>query len=436
VLATGGLVLIAPGWTEALRRRGWPRVAAEALAVPAAAQAACAPVIAAISASVSLTAIPANLLAAPAVAPVMWLGTLAGVLGSDVAPMLNALAAFPLAYLTWLARAAAGVPHAAVPVGLSVGVVTALYGVLAAAALARPSDAARRWLVRSGLARTAPWTLEDRAAGAPAALRPRWSLIAPLTVLLAAGALAASPGPPAPPDGPTLSMLDVGQGDAFLLQDGERAALFDTGRPEAPLVAELRKSGVRKLDLLVLTHSSADHEGGLANLLAAMPVGMVLDGRGPGREHGGEGGSGRFEGLPRTMPRGVTERGQRFSVGRIGVEILWPPPGEERRGDPNLTATVALVRTRSTTALLNADAESPVTLPLDLPHVDVLKVAHHGSADDGLPELLAKTTPRMALIPVGRNTYGHPAPSTLQALRGIDVKRADQDGTVRVPLGP
>jgi competence protein ComEC len=169
-----------------------------------------------------------------------------------------------------------------------------------------------------------------------------------------------------------------------------------------------------------------------------MPVAMVLDGRGPGREHGGEGGSGRFEGLPARMPRGVTERGQRFAIGRIGVEILWPPPGERRLGDPNLTATVALVRSGQTTALLTADAESPVTLPLDLPHVDILKVAHHGSSDPGLPALLERLTPRTALIPVGRNTYGHPAPTTLAALRAAvpDVRRTDRDGTIRVPLTP
>jgi competence protein ComEC len=202
-------------------------------------------------------------------------------------------------------------------------------------------------------------------------------------------------------------------------------------------VAELRRAGVTRLDLVVLTHSSSDHEGGLPALLDAVPVGMVLDGRGPGREAGGEGGTARFEGLPPRLPRAVPEQGQRFAVGRIAVEVLWPPPGEERRGDPNLTAVVAVARTRTSSALLTADAESEVTLPLGVPDVDVLKVAHHGSADPGLPELLGRTTPRTALIPVGRNTYGHPTPSTLAALRAVpDVRRTDRDGTIRVALGP
>jgi competence protein ComEC len=326
-----------------------------------------------------------------------------------------------------------------VPAGLPgpAGAVLA-YAALAAVCSVRLGERGRRWLVDAGLARRAPWTVEARAAGIPARVRPRWGMVAPAGLVAGATVLLLAPGPPRPPDGPTLSLLDVGQGDAVLLQDGPRAALFDTGRPGAPLVDELRASGVERLDLVVITHSSSDHEGGLTALLAAMPVGFVLDGRGPGREAGGEGGGARFEGLPATLPRGIPEQGQRFSVGRVAVEILWPPPGEPRRGDPNLTAAVAVARTRTTSALLTADAESQVTLPLDPPDVDVLKVAHHGSDDPGLAQLLAATTPRTALIPVGRNTYGHPTPATLATLREAvpDVRRTDRGGTIRVPLGP
>ena len=84
--------------------------------------------------------------------------------------------------------------------------------------------------------------------------------------------------------------------------------------------------------------------------------------------------------------------------------------------------------------LLPADAESDVTAALELPDVEALKVAHHGSADEGLPALLERTRPSFAAIEVGRgNTYGHPAPSTLAALRAVDhVYRTDRDGTVRL----
>jgi competence protein ComEC len=87
-------------------------------------------------------------------------------------------------------------------------------------------------------------------------------------------------------------------------------------------------------------------------------------------------------------------------------------------------------------ALLTADAESPVTLPLRPPPAEVLKVAHHGSADAGLPALLDLVRPRVAVISVGTgNDYGHPAPSTLAALEEVpdlDVYRTDEDGRVVV----
>lgn len=249
-----------------------------------------------------------------------------------------------------------------------------------------------------------------------------------------------APAPAQPPRGFAVTALDVGQGDAILVQHGQHAVLFDTGPPGAPLVREMRKAGVRRLDALVLTHSSADHESGVGAVFDAFGVGLVLDGRQAAAERspedGGEGGGIRFAGVPPRTAREVPSAGQRIAAGPMEIEILWPPPGVSRAGDPNLTATVALVRAGNHSALLTADAESAVTLPLDLPRVDVLKVAHHGSEDEGLPALLEEVRPRHALIPVGRNTYGHPHPATLRALRAVpDVRRTDEDGTTRIELG-
>jgi competence protein ComEC len=86
--------------------------------------------------------------------------------------------------------------------------------------------------------------------------------------------------------------------------------------------------------------------------------------------------------------------------------------------------------------LLSADAESEALLPLDLPDVDAMKVPHHGSADPGLPAVLDRLDPELAVIEVGPNTYGHPAPSTLRALRESRARtlRTDRDGTVSVAL--
>ncbi len=132
----------------------------------------------------------------------------------------------------------------------------------------------------------------------------------------------------------------------------------------------------------------------------------------------------------------IPEPGSVLRAGAIAIRVLGPPP----RGpgpppeDPNPRGLVAVARAGGLHVLLSADAESPSLLPLALPRVDALKLPHHGSADPGLPELLDRLRPRMAAIEVGQNTYGHPAPPTLAALRaaGIATFRTDRHGTVRL----
>jgi competence protein ComEC len=137
------------------------------------------------------------------------------------------------------------------------------------------------------------------------------------------------------------------------------------------------------------------------------------------------------------VPKQVPVAGETLRLGAMRLKILWPPrelmyaPPE---GDPNNRAVVAQLQSGDFDLLLTADAESDVTGPLELPPVEALKVAHHGSEDAGLPALLARLRPSIAAIEVGRrNTYGHPRPSTLAALRVVPrVYRTDRDGTVRL----
>ena len=124
------------------------------------------------------------------------------------------------------------------------------------------------------------------------------------------------------------------------------------------------------------------------------------------------------------------------------IRVLWPAAAStvhEPGADPNQRAIVAEAKADSVRVLLTADAESDVLGGLDLDPVDVLKVSHHGSADPGLPAVLARLHPRLAAIEVGRhNRYGHPAQSTVRALAsaGAAVVRTDRDGSVRVePAG-
>lgn len=228
--------------------------------------------------------------------------------------------------------------------------------------------------------------------------------------------------------------LDVGQGDATLLQHGAHAVLVDSGPPGGPILARLREAGVRRLDVLVLTHASADHDGGAAAVLRTLPVGLVLDGgeaseRTPGLEAAAA--IARHAGVRRL----ASTAGQVVRAGPLELRVLWPDRTREVGGgaDPNLRATVLHVRDGPLDVLLSADAESDVTRRLALPPMDAMKVAHHGSADPGLPGLLVTLRPRVAVIPVGRNAYGHPHPATLAALRAVPVvRRTDRDGTVRL----
>ncbi|MDQ3719992.1 MAG: MBL fold metallo-hydrolase, partial [Actinomycetota bacterium] len=258
-------------------------------------------------------------------------------------------------------------------------------------------------------------------------------LLAAAGVLLGAVGLGSEP----PPERPTVSFLDVGQGDATLIQapDGS-AVLFDGGPPEGGVLRQLRRAGVRRLSLVVATHASRDHHGGLPDVLSGLPVDLLLDGGDDSEDPG-------FRALKRTAARrGVrsvpARTGLELHAGSIAVRVLSPPPRPPGPApeDPNPRAVVAVVEVGGMRVFLSADAESEALLPLSLPRVDAMKVPHHGSSDPGLAEVLRRLRPRVASIPVGQNTYGHPTPSTLRALRaaGVESYRNDRDGTVRLSV--
>lgn len=419
--AVVALIALVPLLVARLRRARVPHALAAAVAVTVAATLGTAPLIALHFERLSLVSLPANVLAAPAVAAVMWLGAVAGTLG-QVAPGLASpvatIAAVPLAYLTWLADRAAALPFAQLSIGSpGVGGVVAAYLAAGAALLVWHRRQARRSEqkgLRSG---------RDRR-------RRRLAL-----ALLAAAALAAvawHARAPAPPRDLTVSFLDIGQGDATLIQHGATTVLVDTGPREGPILARLREAGVRRIDVLVATHAAADHDGAAAEVLAAHPVGLVLDGEettAPKRSMLGLAARHRVRRL-------ATDSGQVIRSGPLELRVLWPrrEPSAPSGAEPNDRATVLHVRDAGFDLLLTADAESNVTAGLGLPAVEAMKVAHHGSEDGGLPALLERVRPRVAVIPVGaHNSYGHPTPSTLAALRAVPiVRRTDRDGTVRL----
>ena len=235
-----------------------------------------------------------------------------------------------------------------------------------------------------------------------------------------------------PPTGLRITFLDVGQGDAILLQVPEGGVLVDQGPPEADVAGQLRGLGVRRLAAVVLTHPQRDHIGGAEDVLRRLVVDRVLDPRlavsGPFERDA------LSEAATRAVPVVETRAGDAFSLGRLRIRVLWPDGPGTASEDPNLLPIVLLATYGEVDALLTADAESDVTARLLSRHVEMLKVAHHGSADPGLAAELREWRPAIAVISCGRhNDYGHPTPSTLSALRDspdLSLYRTDEDGRV------
>ena len=280
-------------------------------------------------------------------------------------------------------------------------------------------------------------------AAAPVGVRrlPRYrrrSAIAALVsvaLTLAAAACAFRSAPSwTPPQGLRVTFLDVGQGDSALVEAPGGAVLVDEGPPEADVAGQLRAMGLRALTAIVLTHPQRDHIGGAAAVLDDLRVGEVED---PGIEAPSADHDAAIAAARRRNVRiEIVHEGDAFRIGALRLRILWPDEPGLPSEDPNQHAVVALASYGATDVLLTADAESDVTGRLRIPPVEVLKVAHHGSEDPGLPGLLRTLRPRIAVISVGQgNDYGHPRPETLAALQafpGLETLRTDEDGRIVV----
>ncbi len=415
VLATAGILLLAPGWRDALAR--WlPRWLAEAVAVPAAAQLACTPLIAAISGQVSLVAVLANLLAAPAVGPATVLGLVGGLL-TLVAPPLGRLvgagAGWCVAWIVEVARQMASLPTPAV--GWSSG----------------PVAIALLIALSAGVAVLGPRLVRRRTTG-----------LACCGVLVAA-VLVRVPTPGWPPDGWLLAACDVGQGDGLVLNTGlpHTAVVVDAGPDPQAMDRCLSGLGVRRIPLVLLTHFHADHVDGLPGVLDGRDVAEVEVSRlaDPPAGVALVRDAARAAGLaPQEATYAVTRR-----IGDVTLEPVWPLPGSPTVGPgdgstANNASVVLLVRIRGVTFFLGGDIEpeGQATLAAMLPglHVDVLKVPHHGSRYQDVA-FLQSLGARLALISVGAdNDYGHPAPETVSALgsTGARVLRTDRDGNIAV----
>jgi competence protein ComEC len=369
----------------------------------------------------------------------MWLGMLvsigAQVPGFPVA-VPNALAAPLLAYIATVARWCGQPDWAYLRVHLGLGGLVTSYTCLVLAVLGVPALLRRR---RIATLRRRGSSEEKcnafRLSAALSALHLDRRRVLGVTVLLAAlvgFGWSRSAGHRAPPiHGLRVTVLDVGQGDAILLQPANAApVLVDGGPPGDRLVEKLHETGVDALGVVVATHEQSDHTGGIKELLGQLAIGDLVYAR-LGRELRAEASAVSAE--PIRLAAGDTVRS-----GGLRLEVLWPPAEllAEPLGaaDPNSQALVLIARWRKFSMLLTADAEAG-EVPIDPGPVDVLKVAHHGSDDSGLGALLDRTTPRLAVISVGGgNSYGHPTASTLAELGAHEILtlRTDEAGKIEI----
>ncbi len=417
VLATAGLMVLA-GPLTAVLGRFLPRWLALVVAVPMAAQLACQPVVVLLSASLPTYGVIANVLAAPA-APVATIVGLAGCLLLLPLPPLGALlcdvAWLPSAWIAAVAEFFAELPGAQLPWPEGAGGVALLAGVtvLATASLLG-GPRLRRW------------------CGALVAI----GVVAYVSTI-GLGRLLELAG--RPPDW-QVAACDIGQGDAVLVRSAGHVALIDTGPDPAALRACLSDLGITRLDLLVLTHYDLDHVGGTSAVVGWADRVLV-----------GPSGGADDDRLVTELADGGAEvthvsGGESGLLGELRWTVLWPPA----RGapEPGNSASV-VIATEGVGACasgclsgvflgdLGEESQRRLLGLGGLSRVDVVKVAHHGSADQSA-ELYERLAATAGVIGVGvDNGYGHPTASLLGILESTHTAalRTDERGLILLAPG-
>ncbi|MBB6018796.1 competence protein ComEC [Deinococcus radiopugnans ATCC 19172] len=382
----------------------WPLWLRLALVATVLAELGTLPVIAATFGQLPVVGLPANLAAGAVMTALVPLGFLAGLLGPAAAvinPLVELLAALLLGIVKVFGQAPVLTWGQVSPAGFAAYAVCAAAGVL--------------WL----------W---DRVR-----------LRTVLGVALACTLLTVLPGKLHPPR--EIVYLDVGQGDATLVRLPHLTVLVDAGGSVGSdydvggktVVPALRALGVRKIDVVIGTHADTDHMEGISGVLRALPVGELWIGQrktddpvltavlGAAQEAG--------------VPVREVRRGDQIASDGVSLTVLWPT-GQVWSTEDNENSVAVRLESGSWHTALLGDLPDPAEHFLGLGHLNLLKVAHHGSRFSTDAELLRETAPADAVISVGRNTYGHPNPEMLTRLTtaGAKVWRTDQQGTIRWPI--
>jgi competence protein ComEC len=433
--ATGGLLYL--GEPISRRLAFLPGAIREGLATTLAATLPTLPIIAAVFGRISLVSPLANLLAVPLFPPLMLAGAATaalGMLSRDLA-QLPALLAYALASLLRLVvETSAALPLAslAVPDGPLAGL--AYSGAVALALLLGPAATSRLGRAFAERIRWPGSRAVPLALGRRFARRALWAS-AVLSVVLAIGAAAAVLWPQ--PSGIRVRALDVGQGDAFLVEFDGRTLLIDGGPDPKRLLAALGASlppWTRRIDVVALTHAHADHADGLIGVLERYEVGLAIEPVGLG---GGPVATAWSDRISRAhVVRRAVGAGAHVRIGDAIVAVLAP------NGDPRVDVPCLVLRLErgSFSMLFMGDATEQAQADLLLSPASlaagVYVPPHHGAASPYAAPLVDAVRPRAAVISVGaQNRYGHPTPETLAALGHVPTYRTDRDGTVELDQG-
>ncbi len=434
----------------AARLGGLPALVREGLAATLAASIPTLPIVAAIFGRISLVAPLANVVAVPLFPPLMI-----AAVGTAVIGALAPTAALPLAFVAYvLARSlravvetAAALPAASLEVPR--GPLTAVLIGIVCLATVRWVPALITRLAR--IARTPAWPIrwtgaprlaQRGQAGQAGRLRsPGWSIrgagrsrtvaigLVACLILLVVAAVAVRPG-----TGLRVLALDVGQGDAYLIEvDGHRA-LIDGG-PDPGRLLEVLGATLppwdRRIDIVALTHAHIDHGAGLISVLDRYHVGLAIEplGLNPGAlattwtEHAAAPG----------VPRRAATAGATVRLGSATLRFLAPAAAVS----VDVPSLVVHLERGSFSMLFMGDATEAAQAALLLEPGALRSRAyvppHHGAASPHGPALVAAVGPEVALISAGRdNPYGHPTPQTIEALGRIPTYRTDRDGTIEL----
>jgi len=425
VAATVAILVLAPVlarrfvlWCERLAPHPWMarlspiarRNVALIFAVPVSTQLVCQPIIMLFSPVWPTYGVLANILAEPAAPLATILGMVAFVL-APVVPWLAHVVAWlgwvPSAWIALVAQTVARMPMSSLPwidgiVGATCAVATSVFMCLVIVARRRRlrSLGAVGTALTLGLAFAVGLT---QVVGVQVTRPADWRI----------------------------AMCDVGQGDAFVVrgfdaQGQHRDILIDTGRHADLAESCLQNLGIERLEAAVLTHFDADHAGGVEAVLERTDNVLISA---PQRESDDAV-------IRRLVEQGITviraTSGQRVALGDTACTVLWPAPGHPSMQGGNPGSISLSVTAPGMSALFLADLGEDSQNALLAQHpglgrVDVLKVAHHGSADQS-SRLTNLLHPRLALISVGRdNGYGHPTGKTMRLLEGIGARSVRTD---------